>query len=80
MEYAIDDELCSVLPRLDDGSLELLEYSIKEHGCIYPIVIWKETGLILDGHHRLEICMKNGFDFKGFIIRIRVRDQRFFDI
>lgn len=33
-----------------------LKESIQEHGCVYPLVVWKEAGVLVDGHRRNAIC------------------------
>ena len=36
-----------------------LEMSLKAHGNLSPIIVWKETRLLLDGHNRYDICHQN---------------------
>ncbi len=36
----------------------MLAHSILEHGQRDPIIVWKQTGYILDGHNRFEILTK----------------------
>ena len=42
--------------------MEELEESLSEQGCIDPIIIW--AGVILDGHKRYRICMREEIAFK----------------
>src|SRR6266446_172338 len=41
-----------------------LEASILAEGCRDALVIWKETGILLDGHNRYEICQRLGKKFR----------------
>lgn len=44
---------------------ELLEQSIRElGGAITPVIVWKEEGVLVDGHRRLEICERLGLPYK----------------
>ena len=58
----IDPELASLLPPPSEEERELLEQNILEHHqCRDAIITW--DNVILDGHHRFEICMKHGIRF-----------------
>lgn len=48
---------------LTDEEKENLEASLLEDGCRDPLVIWKEEGILLDGHHRYDLCEKHGIDY-----------------
>jgi N6-adenosine-specific RNA methylase IME4 len=61
-ELKIDDEFKSLIPPLSMEEFNGLEQSIINEGCRDPLVLWDE--LILDGHNRYNICMKNGIIFK----------------
>jgi ParB-like nuclease family protein len=54
----VSKSLQSLLPVLSDQELQLLKESIREHGQREPIIVWKQTGLVIDGHNRLEILTK----------------------
>ena len=43
-----------ILP-LTYGEFKALKEDIKTHGCHDPLIIWKDQGIILDGHRRYEI-------------------------
>jgi N6-adenosine-specific RNA methylase IME4 len=47
------------LPKLSKEEYEALKESIKTEGQHYPIIINKD-GIILDGHHRFQICQELG--------------------
>lgn len=52
----VDEEFKNLIPRQSDAEFEALSDSIDKNGVIDPIMIWKGTGIIVDGHHRYEIC------------------------
>jgi len=58
----IDKEFKSHIRPLTDTEKNLLAESIIKEGCRDPIVIWKN--IIIDGHHRYEICSKLGLPYK----------------
>jgi N6-adenosine-specific RNA methylase IME4/ParB-like chromosome segregation protein Spo0J len=60
----IDEEFKGIIPPLTDEELRLLEESINQEGCRDPLVVWKEEGILLDGHNRYRICQSIGADFK----------------
>ena len=35
---------------------DLLEQSLLRDGCRESLTVWKETGFLLDGHNRHDIC------------------------
>ncbi len=59
----IDDEFRGIIPPLTDEELRLLEESINQEGCRDPLVVWKETNILLDGHNRHRICQSIGAEF-----------------
>jgi hypothetical protein len=52
----IDREFADLCPPLTPEERSLLEASIEADGCRDALVVWKENGLLLDGHNRIEIC------------------------
>ena len=62
--FTIDEEFKNLLPPLNAEDFENLEKSILRDGCRDPLVIWSETGILIDGYHRYEICTKHGLPFK----------------
>ena len=61
-EITIDEEFKNLLPALDAQTYAMLEESLIENGCIYPLVVW--NGVLIDGHNRYEICTKHEIPFK----------------
>lgn len=49
----------SLIPLQAKGELLALEESIKTEGCRDPLIIWKSSCAVLDGHTRRELCMKH---------------------
>ena len=64
----VDPEFAQLLPPTRDCYRKALRESIRERGCIVPLYVWAETGLLLDGHLRLQICqeLRVGFEIKTF--------------
>ena len=58
----IDPELRDWIIPLTSEEKSELEKSIIEDGCRDPLVTW--NGIIVDGHHRYEICTRNNVEFK----------------
>lgn len=64
MEIIIDKEFKSLLPTLNPEEFKNLEANIIIDGCRDPLVIWEGKNILLDGHHRYDICSRNGIMFK----------------
>ena len=60
-ELTIHDELKNLLPPLSTEEYAGLEADILEHGCLSPMITW--NGILVDGHHRYEICTKHEIPF-----------------
>lgn len=56
----IDREFQALIPPLTPDELDGLEASLIEDGCRDDLIVWKETGILLDGHNRREICLRLG--------------------
>jgi ParB-like chromosome segregation protein Spo0J len=61
-ELTIIDELKNLLPPLTDTEFTGLEESIVKDGCLSPLVVWND--ILVDGHHRYEICRKHQIPFQ----------------
>jgi len=59
MNIHINPEYEVLLPKLPKEQYEALKISIKNEGQHYAIVV-NEEGVVLDGHHRLQICHELG--------------------
>ena len=58
----IHQELQHLLPALSESEYTGLEADILKDGVLSPLVVW--NGIIVDGHHRYEICRKHDIPFE----------------
>ena len=56
--------LRSALRPLTEEEAAGLESSIKAEGCRDALVVWKERLVLVDGHHRLDICQRLGKPYR----------------
>jgi hypothetical protein len=52
----IDAEIRDLIEPLTPHERGTLSANLKTYGCLDPLIGWKETGILLDGHNRNEIC------------------------
>jgi len=71
----IDPEFKALIPPLSAEEYGALEASIQSQGCLHAVVTWK--GLLIDGHHRVEICRKLGKPFNIREMQFADREQVF---
>ncbi len=75
----IDREFQGLMPASTGEARAQLEASPREEGCRDPLVIWPQPAgapILLDGHHRYEICQQYGLAFAVVEARgIRTRDD-----
>ena len=60
-ELQIDPELEAFMSPLTESERTALEENIVANGCRTPLVVW--NGVLVDGHHRYEICRKHDISF-----------------
>ena len=66
----VDEEFARLLPALSTEEIQKLEQEIAARGCTDPLTVWddgSENGgglILLDGHHRFEICTRLERPFK----------------
>lgn len=65
----IDTEFSEILPPCDVRQDVALARSILEEGCLHALVVWRQTGILLDGHRRLRACEQLGAPYA-----VRYRD------
>ena len=59
-QFELDAEISGLLPPLSPQQLDGLELSMLREGrALTALVVWKETGKLLDGHHRWAIIQKH---------------------
>ena len=56
----IRDEFRKLLTPLTTEEYKALEESILRDKLREPLVVWKEKGILVDGHNRYDICKKHG--------------------
>ncbi len=59
----IDEEFRRLIPALSGEERNGLEINLQRDGCMDPLVVWAEHGILLDGHNRKELCDKYGIDY-----------------
>jgi hypothetical protein len=57
-------KLTDIMPPLSKDEKDILEQSILTEGCRDPVIVWHETGFIVDGHHKWEICVKHNIPYE----------------
>jgi len=75
MEIQIDEEFKSLIPPLTTVEFAQLEDNIQREGCRDALVIWKGTGILVDGHNRYEICERDEIDFKTIQVPFESREK-----
>jgi ParB-like chromosome segregation protein Spo0J len=75
MKIKTDPEFQALIQPLSEAELLQLEHSIQSEGCRDPLVLWKEKDILLDGHHRYEICKKHEIDFKTTAREFKDREE-----
>ena len=51
-----------------------LEASILKEGCREALIVWKETGKLIDGYHRYDICKKHNIKHKVRLISFKDKE------
>ena len=76
-KLVIDAEFAKLLIPLTPDELELLECSLLRDGCLHPLTAWRENGrlLLIDGHHRFDICTKHGIKFEVQTVEVESRES-----
>ena len=60
---------------MNEEERSLLENNIIAFGVREPLVVWKDYNILLDGHNRYEICIKNGIDYELIEIELPTRED-----
>lgn len=60
----IDPAIKALIPPPTEDERQLLEQSLARDGCLDPLVVWEETGTLLDGHTRYAICTRLGIPYR----------------
>lgn len=75
MTLKIDPEFRDLIPPLSEVELKHLHDNISDNGCITPLVLWKEEGILLDGHNRYAFCNKCGYKYDVKELSFPSREQ-----
>ena len=67
-------EFRELIPPLKEGEFEQLQDNILSEGIRDALVIWKEEGLLLDGHNRLSIAQNNRLDYRVTTVSLPNKD------
>ena len=73
IRLSIDEEFRQIAPPISKAEHDELERSLIAEGCRDPIVIW--DGVILDRHHRYEICRRRNIPFQVKDLRMDCREE-----
>jgi hypothetical protein len=68
----IDLEFAALIPPLSGAERAGLEAGLRRDGSLAPLLVWGEKGILLDGHHRLDIC-RTARSRKKQMFRLTVR-------
>ena len=74
-DIIIDPEFRDLIPSPSKEELAGLESSIVAEGCRDSLMVWEETGILLDGHNRHEICERVGKTYTLRSMSFGSRDQ-----
>lgn len=72
-QLTINPEFKNLIPSLSEEDMMNLEKDIIEYGCLDPISIWND--MIIDGHNRYNICIKNNIEFKTRSLQFNTEDD-----
>ena len=63
-KFKVIAEFRDLLPDLTPEEYKELEASICKEGLREPLIVWKERGVLIDGHNRLKICKEHGKKYR----------------
>lgn len=69
----IDPEFAKLIRPLATAEYEGLQRSLLEHGCLDPLMVWGD--IVIDGHHRYQICKQHNIPFTTVPMEFRNRDE-----
>jgi hypothetical protein len=76
-KIVIDEEFKNLIQAMPPDVVEGLEMAIIRDGCLDPLKVWDKDGelILLDGHHRLEICERNNIEYQTSTIELASREE-----
>lgn len=75
MNIKIDPEFRDLIPPLSEVELKQLHDNISFNGCLTPLVVWKEEGILLDGHNRYAFCKECDYEYDVKELKFPSREQ-----
>ena len=73
-EFKVDEELRRLIPPPTEAECAE-EAQLLRDGCLAPLIVWAERGVLLDGHNRVEICDRFGIEYPVREISLPSRDE-----
>jgi len=73
MTLKIDPEFRDLIPPLSADECAQLEANIVRDGCRDALVHWND--IIVDGHHRFDICTRHGIEFQTASLGVETREE-----
>jgi len=73
-DVKVDEEIRKRFKPLGEEQFVLLKKDIEERGCLSPLAVWKEEGVLLDGHHRRAACLALKVEPKLRMVSFEDRD------
>jgi len=76
-KITIDPEFKKLIPAMPQDILVGLEKSLLRDGLREPLAVWDHEGqlILLDGHHRYEICLKHNIEIVTTSIELANREE-----
>ncbi|MEQ8882902.1 MAG: hypothetical protein RLQ12_24895 [Cyclobacteriaceae bacterium] len=76
-EIIILDELRNFISPLSTEEFHYLEQSLLKNGCKDPLTLWQSGDgfILIDGHHRLQICQKHNIEFKTEVLQFTTMEE-----
>jgi hypothetical protein len=75
MNIKIDPEFRDLIPPLSEVELKQLHDNLTSRGCLNPLIVWKEEGILIDGHNRYAFCNKCGYEYDVRELSFPSREQ-----
>lgn len=73
----IDPRFKTFITPLSDYELMKLDHNLSFYNCREPLVVWKEKNILLDGHHRFELCTMRGIPYSIEYVKCRSWEDAF---
>src|SRR4051812_34551095 len=71
----VDPGFRSLIPASSEQERHVLEASLRAEGCRDALVVWKNHGILLDGHTRLELCHEHQITYETVEVELVDRDE-----